>query len=77
MSDDLISISEKQQEEQQEEQQDEPQKICRVCRDDDSEEPLFSPCHCKSLIHQQCLVNWLKSKSGVQDSSDIDYDATV
>ncbi|OEJ83141.1 ERAD-associated E3 ubiquitin-protein ligase DOA10 [Hanseniaspora osmophila] len=67
MTVDLISISDNQQEQ--------PQKICRVCRDDEGEEPLFSPCHCKSFIHQQCLVDWLKSKNGVQDSSDINYDA--
>ncbi|PVV02315.1 hypothetical protein BB560_003231 [Smittium megazygosporum] len=38
--------------------------ICRVCRDEGSEEfPLFHPCKCSGsirFVHEDCLLNWLK-----------------
>ena len=39
------------------------ERICRVCRCDDADEPLFSPCLCRgsiSYVHQDCLLQWLQ-----------------
>lgn len=42
-------------------------KICKVCRSDESDGPLFYPCACKGSIryvHDKCLQTWIShSKS--------------
>ncbi|XP_051166426.1 E3 ubiquitin-protein ligase MARCHF6 [Leptopilina boulardi] len=37
--------------------------ICRVCRSDDPDRPLFHPCICTGSIkwiHQECLLQWMR-----------------
>ena len=36
--------------------------VCRVCRCDDAEDRLYTPCLCRgsiSHVHQECLLQWL------------------
>ncbi|XP_033751135.1 E3 ubiquitin-protein ligase MARCH8-like [Pecten maximus] len=36
--------------------------VCRICHDDDSEQPLISPCFCSGsmgMLHMSCLEQWL------------------
>ncbi|XP_069136844.1 E3 ubiquitin-protein ligase MARCHF1-like [Argopecten irradians] len=36
--------------------------LCRICHDDDSEQPLISPCFCSGsmgMLHMACLEQWL------------------
>ena len=51
------------------------ERICKICRGD--EEPLFSPCNCNSHVHQECLLEWVKSKNGDINNGLIDYDNIV
>lgn len=37
-------------------------RICKVCRSDETDGPLFYPCACKGSIryvHEQCLQTWI------------------
>lgn len=39
--------------------------FCRICHDDDADEPLISPCDCKGSLnycHASCLRSWLTEK---------------
>lgn len=38
---------------------------CRICFDDDAQQPLFQPCKCTGSIahvHQDCLFTWIETK---------------
>lgn len=42
--------------------------VCRICGEDDTDEPLFHPCRCSGSIrhiHEDCLVKWLTMKSNL------------
>ncbi|RZC43119.1 E3 ubiquitin-protein ligase MARCH2-like [Asbolus verrucosus] len=36
--------------------------LCRICYDNEKDEPLIAPCHCKgtvAFVHRSCLERWL------------------
>lgn len=36
--------------------------VCRICFDDNKDEPIITPCHCKgtvAFVHRSCLEKWL------------------
>ena len=42
--------------------------ICKICYNDNEEEPLLSPCNCSGSIkyvHQSCLMKWLKAREPI------------
>ena len=48
-----------------------PEKFCRICMDDETGNPLISPCRCSGslqFIHEECLKTWLASKSEDMDA---------
>ncbi|KAL6937317.1 hypothetical protein ACO0RG_003822 [Hanseniaspora osmophila] len=50
-------------------------RVCRICQDEENGASLYSPCLCKSYVHQTCLVNWLKAKQGVLEEGPLVYEA--
>merc|ERR1712086_70524 len=38
---------------------------CRICKDDESDQPLFAPCQCQgsmALVHSECLSQWIAAQ---------------
>ena len=67
-NDGVVVLSDREKEiDEKDDSQSDSGKLCRICfrTDDDSTDPLFSPCKCSGsmmYIHFICLKEWLKNK---------------
>lgn len=43
--------------------------ICYICHDNNTNQELFSPCACKSKVHEKCLIYWIYNRPKKQSLS--------